>query len=137
MSVSADTLPDGETFGFIHHFDGTAVFFDPAEIFTNEEAVKAARDDGAIAADEDLPNPFYIRNPDTAMVRVPVSKQFTVTVLDNQQLDTTHRLDAGQFASLYCADGAPTWLYSSPENLAAVLRVSKGLVVRADERYVP
>ena len=64
---TTSTTQAGETmeqFGFARTLTGGTLVFDPAEMLTGDEAVAAAREDGIIGADEDLPNDFYIRNLD-------------------------------------------------------------------------
>ncbi len=69
----AATLPDGTHFGFIHEVGDGTVVFDPAEWLGGDEAVAAARADGAIGSTEDLPNPFYIRNLVVESLRLPIA----------------------------------------------------------------
>lgn len=123
------------SFGFIHHFDGTDLYVDPAEYFTGRDAVRAAREDGKLTPGEDLPDPFYVRNKDTALPQVPVSGNFIATVLDSQLAKRS--LTALKFAELYCGNSHDGWLYADPSSLPMHLRVSGGLVVKADEQYLP
>jgi hypothetical protein len=136
ITVSEGEVRDGKSFGFVHHFDGIALYVDPAEFFGNEDAIKAAREDGEIGPGEDLPNPFYIRNPSTAILRVPVSDALRVKVLDNQ--DTRpHSLSRAAFTSLYCASGRLHWMYSDPTGLPAWITVANGVATEVAEQYVP
>jgi hypothetical protein len=105
-------------------------------MFSGKEAVRAAREDGDLAPGEDLPEPFYIRNRDTTPVRIPVSRSFAVTLVDNGNA-APHHLTASQFAELYCGTALPSWLYANPEALPVHVRVSKGLLVEAEEQYLP
>jgi|GEM_PF-2455758 len=136
LKLSKGTLPKGTSFGFIRFFDATALYVDPAEFFGEEAAVKAARKDGEIGPHEDLPNPFYIRNRSTAIVRVPVSAGLRVRVIDNQEA-TEHSITTAEFASLYCGEARPDWLYSNPEDLPVNLTITNGEVVKVEEQYVP
>jgi len=129
-------LPDGKHFGFIRYFDGTAVLFDPAEMLSGKEAVRAAREDGDLAPGQDLPEPFYIRNRDTTPVRIPISRSFMVNLVDNRNA-ASHHLTGSQLAGLYCGIPLPSWLYADPESLPVHARVSKGLLVEAHEQYLP
>jgi hypothetical protein len=52
--------------------------FDPARLLTGDEAVTAARETGIIGADEDLPNDFFILNPDQ-------TDEFELTVADDAE----------------------------------------------------
>jgi hypothetical protein len=66
---TTSTTRAGETieqFGFARSLTGGTLVFDPADMLTGEVALAAAREDGIIGADEDLPNDFYIRNLDEA-----------------------------------------------------------------------
>lgn len=136
LKVSKGTLPRGTSFGFVRFFDGTALYVDPAQFFGNEAAQKAARADGEIGPHEELPDPFYIRNRSSAVVRVPVSATLQVRVIDNQKV-TENLITTAQFASLYCGTARPDWLYSDPENLPANLTMVKGEVTRIEEQYTP
>mgnify|MGYP006869342301 FL=1 len=112
---------------------------DPAEIFGDEAAVKAAREDGEIGPKEELPDPVYIRNPDRKLVAVPVSDGFRVTLLIGTDSGTATRHFTGkQFAELYSPDRKPVWEgYSALDNIPVELRVSEGRSARADEQYLP
>jgi hypothetical protein len=136
LTVSAGTVPDGKSFAFVHHFDGVALYLDPAEFFGNEEAVRQARKDGEIGPNEDLPNPFYIRNKETSIIRVPVSMKFAATVLDNQELQP-HALSATQFAASFCVGADRSWMNSAGTPIPASLKVEDGHVIAVDEQYVP
>ncbi len=69
---TTSTTAGTDQFGFVRSLtDGTLVF-DPAQLPTGDEAVTAARQAGIIGADEDLPNDFFILNPDQTDERVRV-----------------------------------------------------------------
>lgn len=138
LTVSKGSLPKGKSFGFVHHFDGTALFVDPAEMFGNEAAVRAAREDGEIGRHEDLPDPFYIRNRSKAIVRVPVSARLRVFLLDNTEgALTPGERRAAELAALYCGGDRPEWVYSAGPDMPANLTLIDGEVVRIEERYLP
>ena len=65
-TVVATTAPEIEQFAFVRAIDETEIRFDPATMLSGEEAVEAAQADGVLGEGEDLPNDFYISNPDTA-----------------------------------------------------------------------
>nr|WP_300151671.1 hypothetical protein [Propionicimonas sp.] len=138
ITVGEGRLPDGKRFGFVHHFDGTALYLDPAEMFSDEAAVRAAREDGEIGPEEDLPDPFYIRNPETTIVRVPVSATLSITLLASEGSSPfPHVRTATELAALYCSPDRPDWLYANPDELPMNLVVVNGEVTRADEQYLP
>lgn len=145
-----DRLPDGskvgkvavkagKVFGFVRYFDGKCLYVDPAEMFGNEAAVKAAREDGEIGPNEDLPNPFYIRNRDREVFAVPVSGTFKVTLLFSSDSGMVTRHFTGTtFAALYGPGRDPYWDgYSPLNNIPTDLRVSEGRAARVDEVYIP
>jgi len=63
-TVVVTTAPEIEQFAFVRAIDESEIRFDPATMLTGEEAAEAARADGVLAEGEDLPNDFYISNPD-------------------------------------------------------------------------
>lgn len=60
-SVPAST---DEFFAFVLSAEGEELTFDPAEILTGDEAHDAAVAAGVISEDEDLPNDYFISNPE-------------------------------------------------------------------------
>lgn len=138
IQVSKGTLPSGKSFAFVHHFDGTALYVDPAEFLDGKAALKAAREDGVIGPHDDLSEPFYIRNRSTAIVRVPVSASLRITVLASRGgSPMPEKLPLGEFAALYCGEPLPDWVYGAGPEMPANVTVAKGEVARVDERYLP
>lgn len=72
---------DGEMFGFVTAVDAASVTFDPARMLSGQEAREAAAADGVIGSGEDLPNDFYIDNPDADLLTLPVTDDLRPTVL--------------------------------------------------------
>jgi hypothetical protein len=64
-TVATTVETEIEQFAFVRAIDGSEIRYDPATMLTGEEAVEAARADGVLGEGEDLPNDFYISNPDT------------------------------------------------------------------------
>lgn len=137
LTWTDDPLPDGEQFGWVRHFDGHAIYIDPAEFYSNDEANDAARDDGEIGKNEELPNPFYIRDPEADVVRVEVADGFTLRVIDGAAYPDERTLSRVTLANLYCPDADTAWMYSSPDQLPVHLNISGGLARSATEQYVP
>lgn len=132
-----DTLPDGEHFGFVSFFTGDALELSPAGLFTGDEAVNAAREDGEIGPGDDLPNPFYIRYPeDTSALSLPVAVNFEASMLDNVELES-RQVDATGMAALYAGEADDGWVYGPLETLPMIVLVEHGEVVRAEQRYLP
>lgn len=138
--VPLATLPDGEHFGFVSAFDGETLTVDPAEFLSDEEAVSAAREDGEIGPGEDLPNPFYLRNPDAEQIRLAVAPGFEVTLVDHRGT-RPGTVDATTLAALFAGDADASWVYGwfdgPVQQMPMVLEVAGGEVVRADQRYLP
>lgn len=131
------SLPDGKQFGWVRHFDGHAIYIDPAELFSDDEAIEAAREDGAIGETEGLPNPFYVRDPDADVVRVDVQKTFTLTAIDGAEYPAVRTLSRATLARLYCPHANSIWMYSPPDRLPAYLGISGGIARSATEQYIP
>lgn len=74
-------MPGGETFAYLVEVGSDSVTIDPARMLTGEQARAAAAEDGVIGPNEDLPNDFYIVNPDPGPTSVDVDPEATVTVL--------------------------------------------------------
>ena len=137
LTWTDDPLPDGKQFGSVRHFDGHAIYIDPAEFYSNDEAIEAAREDGEIGKTEELPNPFYIRDPDADVVRVDVPEGFTLTVIDGAKYPAERTLSRATLARLYCPDADTAWMYSSPDQLPVHLNMSGGMARSATEQYLP
>jgi hypothetical protein len=80
--VEGGTLPDGEHSGFLVTLDASSIELDPAEMLSGDEAVEAARAAGDLPEDGTLPNDFYIHDPDSDTVTLPVAAEPRVTVYD-------------------------------------------------------
>lgn len=138
LRVTKGTLPNGKSFGLVQHFDGTALYVDPAEFLGGDAAVRAAREDGEIGPHEDLPDPFYIRNHSKAIVRIPVSAKLRITVLASRGgSPTPEKLTAGELAALYCDQPRPDWVYGAGPGMTTNLTVVDGEVTRVEEQYTP
>jgi hypothetical protein len=80
----ADGLADGGHVARIVSIDApvSAIEIDLAEMLTGEEAVAAARADGEIGPDEDLPNDFYVRDLDDTVHHVGIDDDAVVALID-------------------------------------------------------
>lgn len=92
-----DSLPDGDHYGYMAGLEnGTVegqkvqvIIFDKVEFFTGDKAVAAAKEDGAIPADQDyVDNGYYIRNEVQTVRRLAVVPEATVTSLDGGSATT-------------------------------------------------
>jgi len=133
-----------EQFAFIVSvdFDARTVTADFAEFLGEEEAVQAAREDGAIGPDESLPNPYYIRNADPqtqvlALAEVPVIMLLAASE-DGVYLRS---VDEGTWADLIAdpesAHDLVGWGWYGGGHLPCWLTLDDGIVVQVSEQYLP
>ncbi len=137
--------PDLEVvFAYVAEFDGSTVTADYADFLTGDEATAAARDDGAIGADETLPNDFYIRNDNPTLRELPVSEGTPVVLqacfVDGPCVRQT-AVTLEQWASLLAdqsAGGLPGgWQWYGGGALPYWLTLRDGAVVQVSEQYLP
>lgn len=121
-------LEDGRHFGYLVDYElgstATVADFDLAQFFTGDEADAAAAEDGVVAPEEDVENDVYIRNASTRVRRVIFRDDAVVTVVDC----------TGGCTSV-AADRAT--LENRPTPTPVWLTVEGGVVVQADEQYLP
>jgi hypothetical protein len=105
-TISPDQPPpleDGEWFGFVT-IDSTGgviqLLIDPAEMLSGQEAHDAAVEAGFITEDQDLPNDFFIANPDSQTYLVPVTEDTAITVLSAEAVETELTVDLDQLAAI-------------------------------------
>ncbi len=135
LKVGEGALTAETRFGFVHHADGEAFYVDAAEFFGNDAATKAAREDGKLPAGG-LPNPFYVRNADTSLVRVPVAADVAVSLLEATSLKR-RPMTADAFARLYCAGSDTAGWYGLVTQLPMALVIADGRITAANEVYLP
>jgi hypothetical protein len=132
-------LPDGRHLVFIQEIadDGSTLAVDLAIWFSGEEANAAAAEDGQ--TEIPVPNDYYIRNADPAIIEVPVGDDVAVTsVWFDYETDPDLESDPityQEFLSVFAGDAtdvqgnltvSPWWV-----------NVADGVVVALDEQYVP
>ncbi len=135
-----------DVFGWLRSFetrDGTTILqVDQAEMLTGDEAVAAARQDGVIGADEDLPNDFYIRNPEESTTEFTVSPDVVVTLqacYEGGDCVTTEQVDLETWSVLLGGEEDPglDWSWYGQGSLPYVLTVANDLIVGIEEVYLP
>ena len=142
-SEDADgSLADGRYYGYIRAVDVSsspaAIRFDQAEFLTGAEANRAALEDGVIAEGETVPNDYYVRNPDTTEVELPVASDVAVTRVEcNGGCAEAVVGSFEPFAESF-ANGEPTLEdeYRGAQSQYWVT-VEGGTVVAIDEQYLP
>ena len=141
------TVPAAETiFGWLRSFEDTGetttVGVDPAEMLTGEAAVAAARQDGAIGQDEDLPNDVYIRNPDESTTDFTVSPDVVVTLQACYQggdCVVTEQVDLATWSVLLGAEENPglEWDWYGAGSLPYEFTATNETVTEIHEVYLP
>ena len=135
-----------DVFGWLRSFEtgdgATIVRIDQAEMLSGEEAVVAAREAGVIGADEDLPNDYFIRNPDESTTEFTVSPDAIVVLqacYENGPCVTTETVDLETWSILLGGEEDPglDWLWYGEGFLPYVFTVVEGTIVEVAEVYLP
>ena len=108
---------------------------DLAHMFGLEDGIKAAREDGVIGPNDDLPNPFYIRNLHERRT-LRIAPDATVTVLGYDAEGNTQMtpIPLGEFVSLWRTGPASgTWI----DALYYWFSPADGVVDRIEAQYIP
>jgi hypothetical protein len=143
-SQPTSTTRPGETieqFGFVRSMtDGTLVF-DPAEMLNGDEALDAAREDGIIGADEELPNDFYIRNldqNDAWQVTAGSAAEFVLIGFDATGALTDSPVPAAEFEALLSGSADSSGFYGFvPGDLPMTLMMIGDTVTSGNQTYLP
>ncbi|MDH3538857.1 MAG: hypothetical protein OEP52_02580 [Acidimicrobiia bacterium] len=127
---------------FVSDAGATTVAADTAEMLNGEAAVAAAREDGVIGADEDLPNDYYIRNPDESTTEFTVSPDVVVTLqacYDGGECVTTEEVDLDTWSVLLGGEDDPglDWDWYGAGQLPYDFTVEAGVIVEVQEVYLP
>ena len=138
-------IPDGRHFGYVRALDGVGTSptleFDRAQWFSGEDGERAAREDGAIGADEPLSNDYYIRNSDKSVVTLRVADDVRITRVECPA--ACKEGVAGElapFAASFTHEGEHGATYADGYRGADSqywITVEDGVVVAIDEKYIP
>jgi hypothetical protein len=139
---TASTISDGVHFGFVRQVATDTLTVDPAEFLSGEEALKAARADGAIGATEDLPDPYYIDNPteEELLLAVDPAAHFTLLVAPEQSELVQKTVSIGELARLWSGaaqDPHAPYYTDFANGLPMDLTISEGHVTGGVEKYLP
>lgn len=132
--------PDGETFGFVTAVDAASVTFDPARMLSGQEAREAATADGVIGPGEDLPNDFYIDNPDADLLTLPVTDDLQPTVLgfDSGGSLTETDITLSELAVAFTGEYPGVAIYGLVAGeFPMTVIVKEGTVVEMTQVYLP
>lgn len=135
-------LPDGKWFGFVtvNGDNGpTVVTIDLAEILTGEEARRAAVDAGVIEEGEDLPNDFFIEDPDDETETLTLADGAVIRVLSATTPETYLTIDAATLESLFNGSYSGEPVYGMGPDMPAPMEVTveDGLVTIIESVYLP
>jgi hypothetical protein len=130
-------VADGRHFGYIRTATADSVAVDFADFLTGAAANAAARAAGDIGPTEQVPNDYYIANPDPATVMLPVAAGVRVTRVACPSSCREGLADT--YASLLASYGKPTLSDTPPRGPTSQywLTTRNGEVVRIDEQYLP
>lgn len=135
-------LPDGKWFGFVtvNGDNGpTLVTIDLAEILTGEEARKAAVDAGVIEEGEDVPNDFFIHDPDDEVEALTLADDAVIRVLSGMTPETYLTIDAATLESLFNGSYSGEPVYGISPDLAVPMdiTVEDGFITIIESVYLP
>lgn len=133
-------IPDGEMFGFVTAVDAASVTFDPARMLSGQEAREAATADGAIGPGQDVPNDFYIDNPDADLLGLPVADDLQPTVLtfDSGGDITETDITLSELAVAFTGDYPGVAIYGLVAGeFPMTVVVDEGTVVEMTQVYLP
>lgn len=139
----AASIPDGAWFGFVTASEnGTGELtlgVDLAEMLSGSAAHAAAVQAGVLRENEDLPNDYFIHNPEVAVEMMQLDDRATITVLSGNDPGSSIVMDADQLKALFEGTyaGPPVYGVVAHEPIAMDLIVRDGQVATASAVYLP
>lgn len=136
-------IPDGEWFGLVtvgeDEADAVTLGVDLVEMLTGQAARDAAVAAGEIGEDEDLPNDFFIDNPESVLELMHLDDSAAITVLSGTDVANGLLIDAQQLLDLFEGDyvGPPVYGILAGYPIAMELVISDGVVTSASAIYLP
>ncbi|HUF16019.1 MAG TPA: hypothetical protein VMQ46_09010 [Acidimicrobiia bacterium] len=136
-------VPDGEWFGLVmvgeDETGEVTLGVDLAEMLTGQAAHDAAVEAGVISEGEDLPNDFFIDNPESVYELVYLADSPEITVLSGDDPSERLIIDVDQLVALYEGSyaGPPVYGIVAGEPIVMDLVIRDGLVADADAVYLP
>lgn len=119
---------------------------DYVQWLTGEEAVTAAREDGYVGADEDLPGEFYVRNENPRLRTLTLDANTMVTVIAcyldaNGPCVTEEAVDIATWSTLTQqpenAVNTVGWQWYGNGELPYWLTLRDGIIIQVHEHYLP
>lgn len=139
-TVVVTTAPEIEQFAFVRAIDESEVRFDPATMLTGDEAVAAARADGVLAEGEDLPNDYYISNPDTeeTIAALDPNGEYSLIGFSTPGGELVNRQMSLDDLVAVLNGANPELFYGIiPGDVPMILTLSGETVVAAHQQYLP
>ena len=138
-TVVVTTAPEVQQFAFVRAIDESEIRFDPATMLTGEEAVEAAQDDGVLAEGEDLPNDFYISNPDTEETVATLDPDGTYVLVGFDRYNglIDRQLSLEDLVAVLNGVNAEAFYGIIPGGVPVNLTLVGGTVVSARQQYLP
>lgn len=140
-TISIDEVVFGELVAFVGEEGTVVVTVALQEMLSGEEALEAAREDGVIGQDEDLPNDYYIRDleeereiPVASEVRVVLQACYTdgpCVTEETVDLDTWSVMLGGE------EDPGLDWQWYGAGLLPYWWHLDDGTAVLIEEQYLP
>lgn len=136
-------IPDGDWFGFVtvgrDESGAITLGVDLAEMLTGQEAHDAAVDAGVIGEDEDLPNDFFIANPESRLELMHLADAALIEVISSDDVSKTLVIEPGQLEALYEGDyvGPDVYGIVPGQPIAMDITISDGLITAVTAIYLP
>jgi hypothetical protein len=145
-TTAPETIPpieDGEWFALVtvgeDETGAMTLGVDLAEMLTGEEAKDAATEDGFISEGEDLPNDFYIRNPDTVMELIHFGDDPEILVIPSTDTSQMVSISPEDLEQLYegTHPDADTHYVAPHTPIPMDVTVSGGQISAMSQVYLP
>jgi hypothetical protein len=136
-------IPDGEWFALVtvgeDETGHVTLGIDLAEMLSGQAAHDAAVDAGVIDDDEELPNDFFIDNPESVLELVHLVDAVTITVLSGDNPATGRIIDVDELVALYegSYEGPAVYGIAPHQPIAMDVTITDGLVASASAVYLP
>ena len=126
-----------EFFAFVLSVDDSEMTFDRAEILTGEEAHDAAVAAGVISEDEDLPNDFFIANPDEESQSAALSAAGTYVLLGFDEGQAIEEVPVDRDELIAALQDGEGYYGIVVGETPMTLVISGGEVIAASQVYFP
>ncbi len=139
VAAGKASMPTGVTFVLVRGVEDGSLILDPADLLSGDEAVDAAREDGVLPSDEELPNDFYLRNleRESLIFTVAEDARFTLIGFDASGGLTDIEVDRATFEALLAGGDASAYYGFTPTELPVVVEIQDAGVTGGRQQYLP